>query len=189
MSQSFWESEPVEEQQPEVQQAELLAQTEILEQTEFLEPEDPQPEMLGFASEAESADAPAEDSATEESVEFVPEPQPEPEEKAAAPEPVPDSEALPVAKPVPHVPEVLAMTVDDFTALEDRVLRAVNLVKRERLTRIAIEENVAQLEAQLADQRPLIDQLQAEVHALRTERDQVRQRVERLLTQLDALEL
>jgi hypothetical protein len=35
----------------------------------------------------------------------------------------------------------------------------------------------------------MIDQLQAEVHTLRTERDQVRQRVERLLAQLDALEL
>jgi uncharacterized coiled-coil DUF342 family protein len=34
-----------------------------------------------------------------------------------------------------------------------------------------------------------MDQLQNEINALRAERDQVRQRVERLLAQLDALEL
>ena len=34
-----------------------------------------------------------------------------------------------------------------------------------------------------------MEQLQAEVKALRDERDHVRQRVERLLAQLDALEL
>ena len=34
-----------------------------------------------------------------------------------------------------------------------------------------------------------MEQLQNEINALRAEREQVRQRVERLLTQLDALEL
>ena len=38
-------------------------------------------------------------------------------------------------------------------------------------------------------QTPLVEQLQSEMNALRAERDQVRQRVERLLKQLDALEL
>ena len=182
MSQSFWESEPVAEVQPEEQRAESLA--ELSESVELFDSENQQPEMPGFASEAEA----------EAAIEFVPEPQPEAEEVVAAepalqPQPEPEPASQPVAKPVLIGTEVLAMTVDEFTALEDRVLRAVNLVKRERLTRQAIEENVAQLEAQLAEQRPLIDQLQAEVHSLRSERDQVRQRVERLLTQLDALEL
>jgi septal ring factor EnvC (AmiA/AmiB activator) len=83
----------------------------------------------------------------------------------------------------------VALSVDDFTALEDRILRAVNLVKRERLTRAAAEERAAQAEAQLQEQAPVIEHLQSELKALHDERDHVRQRVERLLSQLDALEL
>jgi uncharacterized coiled-coil protein SlyX len=86
-------------------------------------------------------------------------------------------------------PETLALSADDFSALEERVLRAVNLVKRERLARTEAEERAAKAEAKLAAQAPVADSLQSEVTALRAEREQVRQRVERLLSQLDALEL
>jgi uncharacterized coiled-coil protein SlyX len=85
--------------------------------------------------------------------------------------------------------ETLALSVDDFSALEERILRAVELVKRERSGRIAAEERATQAEARLQDQEPVTENLQKEVNALRVERDQVRQRVERLLAQLDALEL
>ena len=86
-------------------------------------------------------------------------------------------------------PETLALSANDFSALEERILRAVNLVKRERQARTAVEERAAKAEAQLKEQAPLAEQLQNEVSALRAERDQVRQRMERLLAQLDALEL
>jgi hypothetical protein len=86
-------------------------------------------------------------------------------------------------------PETLALSVDDFSALEERVLRAVNLVKRERLARAAAEERASLIEVQLREQTPQVEQLQKEVNALRADRDHVRQRVERLLAQLDALEL
>lgn len=86
-------------------------------------------------------------------------------------------------------PGNLALSVDDFSALEDRILRAVNLVKRERIARAEAEERAALAEAQMHEQAPLVDSLQNEVNALRAERDHVRQRVERLLAQLDALEL
>jgi len=79
--------------------------------------------------------------------------------------------------------------VDDFSALEERILRTVNLVKRERLARAAAEERAALAEAQSLEQAPLVEQQQQELNALRAERDHVRQRVERLLSQLDALEL
>jgi chromosome segregation ATPase len=93
--------------------------------------------------------------------------------------------------PVDAVGETAAVTLsaDDFTALEDRVVRAVELVKRERQARAAAEERAAKAEAQLAEETPVVEQLKQEIRTLRTERDQVRQRVERLLTQLDALEL
>jgi dynactin complex subunit len=83
----------------------------------------------------------------------------------------------------------LTLSVDEFSALEERVQRTVNLVKQERQARAAAEERAAQLEDKLREQAPLAERLQAEVSALRGERDHVRQRVERLLAQLDALEL
>jgi chromosome segregation ATPase len=83
----------------------------------------------------------------------------------------------------------LALSATDFSALEDRIVRAVELVKREREARTAAEARAAKAEAQLNENAPALDQLRQEVRSLRTERDQVRQRVERLLSQLDALEL
>ena len=99
-------------------------------------------------------------------------------------EPVEEERPEPAA-----APETLAMSANDFAALEERILRAVNLVKRERQARTAVEERAAKAEAQLREQAPQVEQLQNEVNALRAERDQVRQRMERLLAQLDALEL
>jgi uncharacterized coiled-coil DUF342 family protein len=65
----------------------------------------------------------------------------------------------------------------------------VELVKSERQARAVAEERAVSAEANVRLQSPLMDQLQNEINALRAERDQVRQRVERLLAQLDALEL
>ena len=84
------------------------------------------------------------------------------------------------------------LTANDFTALEERVLRAVNVVRSERHARIAAEERAATLEtelAQLQSETPAVELLRQEVESLRVEREQVRLRVERLLSQLDALEL
>ena len=93
-------------------------------------------------------------------------------------------------------PASLAVSADDFAALEERIRRAVDLVKRERQARAGAEARSAELEARLTEaeaqvqtQSPILDQLQSELAALRAERDQVRQRMERLLGQLDSLEL
>jgi len=98
-------------------------------------------------------------------------------------------------QPAEHPPEsyedpgALALSVDDFSALEDRILRAVNLVKRERMARAEAEARAVTAEARLAEQVPQLEHLQGELGTLRAERDNVRQRVERLLAQLDALEI
>lgn len=84
---------------------------------------------------------------------------------------------------------VLSLSANDFSALEERILRTVEVVRRERQARATAEERATRLEGQLRDQAPLVEQLETEINALRAERDQVRERVERLLTQLDALEL
>lgn len=107
-------------------------------------------------------------------------------------------------------PVALAVSVNDFSALEERIRRAVELVKREREARgaadaraaelekhaskagtrqVEIEARAARVEAQVHEQSALVEQLKSELSALRAERDQVRERVERLLKQLDALEL
>jgi len=83
----------------------------------------------------------------------------------------------------------LALSANDFSALEERVVRAVSLVKSERQARAAAEQRAESFETRLQEQVALVKSLQEEVRVLNSERDQVRQRVERLLTQLDALEL
>jgi hypothetical protein len=182
MSQSFWESEPLEEQQIKPQEPELHTtdpDAVFLESVDFEPESDSEPEL---ESELEADPQPEPEQPTEPLL------VPEPAAEAVAPvEPVTPPAPQPVAESQDS--QILELSVDEFTALEERVLRAVNLVKRERLTRVEAEQNAAQLEAQLAEQRPVIDQLQTEVHSLRSERDQVRQRVERLLAQLDALEI
>jgi len=86
-------------------------------------------------------------------------------------------------------PRALTVTVNDFAGLEERVMRAVTLVKQERQARAAAEERAERAESALGEQVPRIEQMQSELTALRAERDQVKTRVERLLQQLDALEL
>jgi hypothetical protein len=83
----------------------------------------------------------------------------------------------------------LALSANDFSALEERVVRAVNLVKSERQARTAAEQRAEGLETRFQEQSVLVKSLQEEMKVLNAERDQVRQRVERLLSQLDALEL
>jgi hypothetical protein len=94
-------------------------------------------------------------------------------------------------KPKEHgaEPGILTLSANDFSALEERVLRAVEVVRRERQARVAAEERAAHAEAQLREKSPLVEQLERELNAMRTEREHVRERVERLLGQLDALEL
>lgn len=86
-------------------------------------------------------------------------------------------------------PQALTVSADDFSALEERIVRAVEMVRRERQGRISAEERAVHAEALVEEQTPRIEQLEKEVHALRSERDHVRRRVERLMAQLDALEL
>lgn len=86
-------------------------------------------------------------------------------------------------------PKTLSLSADDFSALEARIIRAVELVRKERLARAEAEERAAKAESNLREQAPLVENLQKEVAGLRIERDYVRQRVERLLAQFDALEV
>jgi molecular chaperone GrpE (heat shock protein) len=85
-----------------------------------------------------------------------------------------------------QAPETAAAN-DDFAALEQRVLRTVELLKSERLARAAAEAKVAELHQSLEAQTAELLRVEAEVDAFKSERELVRGRIERLLGQLDEL--
>jgi hypothetical protein len=76
---------------------------------------------------------------------------------------------------------------DDFAALEQRILRAVDLLKAERSARTAAEDQVAELQQKLDAQTANSQDVAAEIEAYKGERELVRTRIERLLRQLDEL--
>ena len=84
------------------------------------------------------------------------------------------------------------LAVADFQALEERVLRAVELLKAEREAHAAatakveeLERHSAELERQLSTSSEQSTRLESEIGQLQQERDHVRGRVERLLKHLD----
>jgi chromosome segregation ATPase len=90
----------------------------------------------------------------------------------------------------------VSLSASDFAALEERILRAVEVVRRERQLRTEAEARAASAEARVEradterrEQMAAGDEMRQELAALRAERNEVRGRVERLLSQLDSLEL
>jgi uncharacterized coiled-coil DUF342 family protein len=81
----------------------------------------------------------------------------------------------------------LNVTADDFNALEQRVLRTVELLKKEREARATAEQNATTLQQLLDEQSAQLTKVQEQVKAFKQERETVRQRVERLLNQLDEI--
>jgi hypothetical protein len=173
MSQTFWESDTEESAQSELE----MQQEPESEESEFQEPE---------SLDTESLDTESKEPESHETQSQEPEPQRIVSEEPVSP--VLELQAHAAQQPTAE-PGNLALSVDDFSALEDRILRAVDLVKRERLARAEAESRAVKAEAQLSEQSPLVEHLQKDLNSLRLERDQVRQRVEKLLAQLDALEL
>ena len=79
----------------------------------------------------------------------------------------------------------LPLAADDFSALEQRVLRTVELLKTERAARAAAEQRIEELEFKVLELKEQNDNSAAQIEALQHERVAVRGRVERLLKQLD----
>jgi uncharacterized protein involved in exopolysaccharide biosynthesis len=83
--------------------------------------------------------------------------------------------------------EEQSTTADDFSALEERVVRAVEVVKKERAARAQAEQTAETLRREAEEQGSVLAQAQEQVRVLEREREQVRQRVERLLKQIDEI--
>ncbi len=106
--------------------------------------------------------------------------------------------------------------IDEFQALEQKVLRAVEIVRHERDARAAAQAEIAQLQQKIAAQAGELEQQraefaterdahaaeigaqaaeldrrtstsQAQISAFEQERQEVRQRVEKMLGQMDEL--
>lgn len=92
-------------------------------------------------------------------------------------------------------------SADEFQALEAKVMRAVEILKRERESRASAEAEVARLRERVEEQARAIEGLeqdretqataaeaaQSELAVLQDERTEVRQRIERMLHQMDEL--
>ena len=79
------------------------------------------------------------------------------------------------------------ISVDEFQALEQKVLRDVEIVKREREARAAAEAEAASLREQLTAFQSNARAVESELSTLNKEREAVRQRVEKMLQQMDEL--
>jgi cell division protein FtsB len=79
------------------------------------------------------------------------------------------------------------ISVDEFQALEQKVMRAVEIVKQEREARAKLEAEIANLKEQLEFQALVASEAQAAVNTLSKDRDVVKQRVEKMLQQMDEL--
>ena len=88
---------------------------------------------------------------------------------------------------VENSPELQIAQDDHFQALEGRIVRAIELLKSERAARASSEQQNSELSQRAQEQTAHISRLEGEISGLKKERDAVRQRVERLLGQLEDL--
>jgi len=77
--------------------------------------------------------------------------------------------------------------MDEFQALEQKVLRAVEIVRRERELRAAAEAEAAALRQQLDELASASNSAQTQITTLNQEREAVRSRVEKMMQQIDEL--
>jgi len=83
--------------------------------------------------------------------------------------------------------ETEAIAADGFSALEQKIVRTVELLKTEREARASAERELALLRKRIEEEQSGSREIEAELKALRHERDTVRARVEKLMKQLDLL--
>jgi hypothetical protein len=79
------------------------------------------------------------------------------------------------------------ISFDEFQALEQKVLRAVEVIRREREARAAAETEVATLRELLDIQTAETTEARSRIENMSQERENVRVRVEAMLTQMDEL--
>jgi len=85
-------------------------------------------------------------------------------------------------------PETEARTFnDDFPALEEKIYKAIELLKSAREGKAAAERDAQRLRDQLEQREEDLDVLRGEMVSLRKEREEVRARIEKMLKHIDTL--
>ena len=85
------------------------------------------------------------------------------------------------------VQEDVSLAADTFAALEQRVVRTIEMLRAERQLRVAAEKQLERAKEDLDLHVMEVEEMRSQLAALNQERDAVRQRVERLLANLDAI--
>lgn len=78
--------------------------------------------------------------------------------------------------------------VDDFQALEEKVYRTIEMYKSAREARVAAERDVHRLRQHLEQREEEVETLRREMLRLRKDREEIRGRVEKMLTQIESIE-
>jgi len=78
-------------------------------------------------------------------------------------------------------------SLDSFQKFEQKIAHAIEVVKRLRSEKKALEQELERLKAASRERAREGEAQERELVALRREREEVRTRVERLLEQIDAL--
>jgi len=76
---------------------------------------------------------------------------------------------------------------DQFQLLEDKLSKAIEVFKRTRSEKRALEQDIERVRLEAKERSQQINALQQELIALRREREEVRARVEKLLQRIDGL--
>jgi chromosome segregation ATPase len=85
------------------------------------------------------------------------------------------------------IPVNEAAATDNFHSLEEKVYRTIELLKHAREAKAASERDLARVREQLEAREEELEAAKADNLALRREREDVRERVEKLLGQIDAI--
>jgi chromosome segregation ATPase len=85
-------------------------------------------------------------------------------------------------------PETEARAInEDFPALEEKIYKAIELLRSAREGKASAERDAQRLRDQLEQREEELDVLRGEMVSLRKEREEVRARVEKMLKQIDTL--
>ncbi len=76
---------------------------------------------------------------------------------------------------------------EDFPGLEEKIYKAIELLKSAREAKAAAERDAGRLREQLEQREEELDLLRSEVVSLRKEREDVRSRLEKMLKQVDTM--
>jgi chromosome segregation ATPase len=81
----------------------------------------------------------------------------------------------------------LAEHTDSLEKLEQKLLKAVDLFKRQHAEKRALQQEVEELRSEVKDRPKRFEALERDLEVLRRERDDVRKRIEKLLDQIETL--